>query len=143
MDENTSHAGGSSINWPLAARWGLASFLVNFIITTVGAFLLGEHALSGGETIGVSVVIAVINGVTCAVMLDELHARLRAAHWLVAGVIASLAGWFGTFLGPGLMGASASFASGFVLMGMPLGYLVAQTWAKRPAAPQGHPDNID
>lgn len=143
MNENAGHTGGSSINWPLAVRWGIASFLANFIIATVGAFLLGVHAQSGGETLGFSVAIAIVNGITCAVMLDEPHARMRVEHWLAVGAMASVAGWLGTLLDSGLMGASASFASGFVLVGMPMGYLIAQVWVKRPVAPQGHPDNID
>jgi hypothetical protein len=131
------------INWQLAWSWGIASFLVNFVLTISVVFLLGEHDMSGGEIFGFSVFAGIINGVTCGYMFDGPRMHLEPRHWLAVVTIAGAIG-YGIMLlfGSELLGVSISYATAFTLVGLPMGYVALQVWLCRPVVPKDHPDNI-
>jgi cyanate permease len=141
MDERPAN-GKQRLMWSRGITWGVASAVAYVVLAWIVAFVLGDHVEDGALIIGFGIFVGVINGVTCALLFTDMPPRkLKFRHWAAVVAFAGVCGYALAALIDSLP-PGGSFASGFVLVGLPLGYLAFKFWVSRSRGPKGHPDNI-
>lgn len=126
----------------LGTKWGIASAITYIVLAGAIAFVSGNTDEDAISIIGFGIFLGFVNAVTCGSLFVGMPPnRLKLRHWVAVTAIAALCGYGATACLHSVP-ASGSFSAGFVVVGLPLGYLSLKSWVTRWRGPKGHPDNI-